>query len=148
MLLVPDRRPPLPHEVATAQAERDIREHTRLQKLREFEREGAHIPEYFKSELPQPQFPLPTVLLTDQYVHDSMKARFYAEATLTISLAIIFAAVVVSLAESGYERQAAYVLAGVIIAALATSVPFSKHRKAYKALCEHQKSKKPLNGKI
>lgn len=148
MLLVPDRRPPLPHEVATAQAERDSQEHARLQTLRELEREGAHIPEYFKSELPQPQFPLPTVLLTDQYVHDSMKARFYAEATLTISFAVIFAAGVVSLAESGYERQVAYLLAGAMIAAIATSVPFSKHRKAYKALCEQQKTKKPLNGKI
>jgi len=141
MLLVPEQRPLMSSEVAAAYKKYEALWHKQLRVFHAQLAEGNIPTASFSESIKRPEIFVPTMLLTDRYVEETIKFQYYRNMVISILLSIAIAVQNVKFIKNEQLPEEAYKLAGLLVVAILTSFPFSESNKTYEALKDELKTK-------
>ncbi len=142
MLLVPEQRPLLSSEVEEAAIRYDALWHSQLQRFfRDTLNGSTDALTRFSLFVKKPEVPVPTMLLTDRYVEETIKFQYYRNMVISILLGIAIAVQNVKFIKNEQLPEEAYKLAGLLVIAILTSFPFSKLNETYEAFKDELETK-------
>jgi hypothetical protein len=131
MLITPEVRPPTLEQIDNAKNKRDKAELSRLRKKLALERKGQPVPTELQQPLPPVEFPVPTLLPTDNYLLDVYKIRFLVEVALASVLAVAGAVAITELLVNGYQEDVMRRLIVLGLIGMLVSIPAAKHQAAF-----------------
>lgn len=142
MIQLYEQRPPLTSEQDTYHQWWCKAESARLRLAQYLQKRGRAVPEHLLRESPKVQCRVPSLLLTDEYLLAHMRFEHARNVSVTLALALAIAVGVKDVATAKeFPLESLGYLAGAIIAAIASSVPFARSADRLAELQNQEKRK-------